>query len=385
MRSPRWVALSLLSAAWSSTAQAEPSSDALLVRARQYEAEAEFEAAAAAYERIARESPGVDGASRGLARAVALRLGTEARKLAADDVSLFLVNYEKADPARASELVVTLANDYADHGDFDACRTTIGRELSTVFPAAEPHVAVRALLVFARCSNEMGDPEGARRSRQAGLAAAEALSLEALRSAEGRAAAREIAAALLAEGRDATVEAENTRLPPFAGAPTREAVLVYVKTTVSDWVRKRRTALDAAARHFERVRGLGELAPAAAQVESRLRLGQARAQFAGEFRGAPIPAVWKGSKPLRGSQGMSPEELRGLYHAAIDEASEPQKQAAKQAFVDCLEVSAALRRHDANTRLCQSWLSKNFAGEYPPPEVPQLTPGRALVRRPSAP
>ena len=76
-------------------------------------------------------------------------------------------------------------------------------------------------------------------------------------------------------------------------------------------------------------------------------------EFVREFRAAPIPASFKRD-----------DDLRNTYYAALDEASEPQKQKAKGAFETCLGYSVKYQFFDEYSRSCEEWLSKTYKNEY---------------------
>jgi hypothetical protein len=87
-------------------------------------------------------------------------------------------------------------------------------------------------------------------------------------------------------------------------------------------------------------------------------------KFVAEFRAAPIPNEWKGHGTVPGTGDLTYDELRGSYYAALDEASEPQKQRAKGAYKTCLDYSVKYQYFDEYSRECEKWLSKNYGAEY---------------------
>ena len=87
-------------------------------------------------------------------------------------------------------------------------------------------------------------------------------------------------------------------------------------------------------------------------------------KFVAEFRAAPIPSEWKKNGPHPVIPDLTYEEIRGNYYAALDEASEPQKQAAKGAFKECLDLSVRFQYFDEFSRACEVWLAKNYKAEY---------------------
>jgi hypothetical protein len=76
-------------------------------------------------------------------------------------------------------------------------------------------------------------------------------------------------------------------------------------------------------------------------------------QFVKEFRAAPIPDKIK-----------KDVELRTVYYASLDEASEPQKLTARGAFKTCLDYSVTYQYFDEYTRSCEVWLAENYKSEF---------------------
>jgi hypothetical protein len=76
-------------------------------------------------------------------------------------------------------------------------------------------------------------------------------------------------------------------------------------------------------------------------------------QFVKEFRAAPIPDSIR-----------KDYELRTAYYGALDDASEPQRQMARNAFETCLTYSVKYQYFDDFSRTCEEWLADNFKNEY---------------------
>jgi hypothetical protein len=56
--------------------------------------------------------------------------------------------------------------------------------------------------------------------------------------------------------------------------------------------------------------------------------------------------------------------LRNAYVAALDGASEPQKQIARGAFKTCLDYSVTYQYFDEFSRSCEEWLAQNYKSEF---------------------
>src|SRR4029079_7209311 len=104
---------------------------------------------------------------------------------------------------------------------------------------------------------------------------------------------------------------------------------------------------------YKKIVDLQPVPPPQWVIAAGSRVGGMWGGFVKEFRAAPIPDKVKHDT-----------ELRQLYYASLDDASEPQKQMAKGAFKTCLDYSVTYQYSDEYTRSCEEWLAQNYKAEY---------------------
>jgi hypothetical protein len=159
-------------------------------------------------------------------------------------------------------------------------------------------------------------------------------------------------------------DVDRIRFPEYKGQGTREDVEKHIKVKVADWIKKKRPAIEEAEKEYIKILDLQPAPPPNWVIAAGSRVGQMWGKFVAEFRAAPIPKEWKGHGIVPGTQDLTYDELRGNYYVNLDEASEPQKQAAKAAYKKCLDYSVKFQFFDEYSRKCEEWLSKNYGAEY---------------------
>lgn len=340
-----------------------------------YQAIAVYDEAAKWYEKFAAENPKMDKAAQALQDAVVLRLGLGQEDQAIKNAELFGKNYGAQQPQLAAQVAFAIGAHYADKEDWDQARRRLSGAMAQIDKNAALDVQVQAHAFLGRvygkglkntnsAKAEFGKVLGLWKDPAAGIK-----KIESVSSGEDE-KLRRLVKVLKAVGEaqfffaeEKRKEVEKIRFPEYKGSGTRDDVLKHVKGKVGDWIKKKRPAIEDASKEYEKILNLQPAPPPQWVIAAGSRVGQMWGKFVAEFRAAPIPKEWKGSGPIPGLD-LTWEELRGTYYAALDEASEPQKLAAKAAFKKCLDYSVKYQHFDEYSRKCEEWLSKNYSAEF---------------------
>jgi hypothetical protein len=122
---------------------------------------------------------------------------------------------------------------------------------------------------------------------------------------------------------------------------------------VKEWIGKKKPAIDEATLEYKKIVDLQPVPPPQWVIAAGSRVGSMWGQFVKEFRAAPIP-----------DKIRKDVELRQVYYASLDEASEPQKLTARGAFKTCLDYSVTYQYFDEFSRSCEEWLAQNYKSEF---------------------
>jgi hypothetical protein len=141
--------------------------------------------------------------------------------------------------------------------------------------------------------------------------------------------------------------------PAYKGPDDKTNVLKHINTKVVEWLGKKKPAIEAASKEYEKILALKPEPPPRWVTAAGSRVGAMWGEFVSDFRSAPVPGSWKND-----------DELRGAYYQALDEKSEPFKQRAKAAFEVCLKNSVKYQFFDKFSRYCEEWLSKSYKQDY---------------------
>lgn len=342
-----------------------------------YQAIAVYDEAATYYERFAAESPGDDKAPQALSDAVVLRLGLGQQDQAIKDSELFQKQFSGR-AAQAAQISFAIGSYYAEREDWAAAKKNLDRDIGKIDKSATIDVQIQAHALLARVNDKSGgsgkakseydrvraswkDPDATiAKIREVSKAAGEGEAQMQRRIGKTLEAVGE-AYFFFAEEKKAAVD--KIAFPEYKGSGERKDVEQFVTTKVADWQKKKRSAIEEADKEYQKILGLLPEPPPRWVIAAGARVGQMKGKFVAEFRAAPIPKEWK-------QNGPSPigdllwEEIRGAYYAKLDEVSEPDKQAAKAAYKDCLERSVKFQYFDEFSRSCEAWLSKTYPAEY---------------------
>jgi len=340
-----------------------------------YQAIAVYEEAANWYERFARENPKMEKGPDALQDAVVLRLGLGQEDQAIKDADLFNRNYGSQKPAQTAGIAFAIGAHYAEKEDWDNARKRLSSALSQIDRNAALDVQIQAHALMGRVYTKINNASQAASeyNKVRGLWAspdAQLKKLEASYPDEGD-RIRRLGKALTSVGEALFFFAEvkkkdvdKVKFPEYKGNGDRADVLKHVQTKVQDWVKKKRTAIEDADKEYQKIRNLQPVPPPRWVIAAGSRVGQMWGKFVAEFRAAPIPKEWKQNGPHPLIPDLMWEDVRGNYYAALDEASEPQKLAAKGAFKECLDLSVRFQYFDEFSRACEVWLAKNYGAEY---------------------
>ena len=341
-----------------------------------YQAIAVYDEAAVWYERFAHDNPAADKAAEALEDAIVLRLGLGQEELAIRDADAFEYAYRGRHPARVAHIAFAIGAHYAEHEDYDRARRRLTTAMSNIDRNGTIDVQIKAHAMLGRVLARTGGESGA----AAEYARVRSLYRDPAAVAAklaGPDAARRLGKVLTAVGEAIFFSAEqkrraveSLRFPVYKGNGQRADVLAHIDTKVSDWIKKKRPAIEEAEREYRKVVELQPAPPPRWVIASGARVGQMWGKFVAELRAAPVPAEWK--KP-------GYEEVLGAYWEGLDSASEPDRKRAKAAYQTCLELSSKYQYFDEHSRGCEVWLSKNYGSDFHVVDELRGAPSRIAV------
>lgn len=153
--------------------------------------------------------------------------------------------------------------------------------------------------------------------------------------------------------------ADQEKFPVYKGSGKKEEVLRHVSTKVAAWVKARRARIEEADKAYVAIVGLEPVPPPRWVISAGSRVGGMWAKFTTEFQGAPMPAEWKQTGPVPGGGGMTWEDIRREYQAALTAALASTVQTARAAYKQCSVMSVKYAYKDALSQECDDWLARN--------------------------
>lgn len=252
-------------------------------------------------------------------------------------------------------------------GDWVSARKLLGTALEKN-PKASLDVTLAGQALLGRASAEAKDEKAADKAYGKVLEAfkdpeAAKKSLDAM-GGDDAAKKQRLQRAMLAVGEALHYQAEKKRkeadaitAPAYKGPGNRESVLEHINKNVAPWVKEKRKKIEEAEQAYAKVVQLSP-APPRWVVDSAARVGMMWGKFVAEFRAAPVPNEWKGTGKIPGTD-ITREEIRKEFYGKLDEASEPQKQKAREAFEVCQREATKYAYEDDMTKSCNAWLEKN--------------------------
>jgi tetratricopeptide (TPR) repeat protein len=339
-----------------------------------YQAIAVYDQAAEWFERFARENPKAEKAADALSDATALRLGLGQEKEAIANSENFAKAFGSQKPAQSASIAFAIGSHYVEKEDWAEARKRLTSAMSQIDRNGTPDIQIQAHALLGRVFVKLNSASNAateyNKVRNTWKDPGSVIKkLDAIGGDDNQ-KQRRIGKALEAVGESLFFFAEQKRkdvdkikFPEYKGPGSREDVMKHIQTKVKDWIGKKRPAIEDAQKEYIKIVEMQPVPPPRWVIAAGSRVGQMWGKFVAEFRAAPIPKEWKGSGPT-GFGDLTFEELRGTYYQSLDEASEPQKQAAKAAYKKCLDYSVKFQFFDEYSRQCEVWLSKNYGAEY---------------------
>jgi hypothetical protein len=331
-----------------------------------YQAIAVYDAAADWFERYAKDTAYKgESADQALSDAVVLRLGLGQEDEAIEDAANFNRYYGARKPAQAAQIAFAVAAHYGEKKDWASVIKRLGGGMAVIDRQATLDIRVQAHALLARAY--LNTKRGPNASTEYGKVAAtwkepeKAVNeIKSIKDEGDDAKTRRLGRALEAVGEALFFFAEQkkdkvdaVKFPEYKGKGSKEEVQKHINVKVKEWIGKKRPLIDAATAEYTKVVNLQPVPPPRWVIASGSRVGQMWGQFVKEFRAAPIPDSIK-----------KDYELRTAYYGALDDASEPQKQAARGAFETCLGYSVKYQYFDDYSRRCEEWLAENYKTEY---------------------
>lgn len=344
-----------------------------------YHALAIYSQAAEYYERFARAYPGEDGsnctdeereagtcaiAHEALQNAVFFRLGLGEEEKAIEDARLFERNYRRRMPRETSQVVFSLGTIYERQQNWSKVVDHYRDFLRSYRRQALPHQVIRANVEIGKAYLQHRRDRDQRRAPSFFRDAVQAWQ---------RGAAQEIAQLsgvsdqdrqlYLYEAKDAASEAlfhlaeykfaefRAIAFPQLRGARSMEAVNEWAQEDFAPWVERKREALLAAQREYEKI---AELQIPRWEIAAAARIGEMWRTFVDEFRDAPIP-----------EEIEEDPELFDIYVGTLDEQSQPFVEQAKEKFEFCLVTATRVRWFNEWSQRCEQELNRLDPRQYP--------------------
>jgi len=304
-------------------------------------------------------------------------LGLGQQDQAIKDSDLFQKQFSNR-AAQAAQIAFAIGAHYADKEDWAAARKSLDRDIGKIDKNATIDVQIQAHALLARVNDKSGGGQKARqeydkvRATWNDPAATIAKINEVSKAAgEGEAQAQRrvgktleaVGEAYFFFGEEKKAAVDKIVFPEYKGTGEKKDVETFVNNKVSDWQKKKRAAIETADKEYQKILTLQPEPPPRWVIAAGARVGQMKGKFVAEFRAAPIPKDWKKNGPSPYGDLLW-EEIRGAYYGKLDEVSEPDKQAAKAAYKDCLDRSVKFQYFDEFSRSCEAWLSKTYPAEY---------------------
>ncbi|MFO0548184.1 MAG: hypothetical protein U0271_07335 [Polyangiaceae bacterium] len=349
--------------------------EAVLLIGRNFQAIAVYDEAAGWFERYASESSGAEEAARALSDAVVLRLGLGQLDQAIKDSDQFQKQFSSK-AAQAAQIAFAIGAYYVEREDWSNARKRLSGAIGQIDKNASIDVKIQAHALLARALDKLDSKSAAKQEYdkvRASWTNPEAMinqvnevfkdEPEATRQRRVGKMLEAVGEAFFFFGEEKKVVVDKIIFPEYKGSGERKDVEDFIAKKVVDWQKKKRAAIEDADKEYQKVLTLQPEPPPRWVIAAASRVGQMKGKFVAEFRAAPIPKEWKQNGPSPYGDLLW-EEIRGAYYAKLDEVSEPDKQAAKGAYKECLDRSVRFQYFDEFSRSCEAWLSKTYPAEY---------------------
>ncbi|HMY18409.1 MAG TPA: hypothetical protein PKA58_18915 [Polyangium sp.] len=345
--------------------------------ARNQQSIALFAEAAQIIETSVRRFSKSDEAPDALLEAIDLRLGLGEIDRANEDLELFSKHYGAKRPLDAARTAVSVGLAFWKYGQTNEALKLLGSWMPLI-DRQNIHVRMSAHALAGRIHAQGKSREKAAAEyeivRSAWVRPDESVKqIEALGGAESERSARLTEAltvlgeAMFFFAEQKRAEVEAIRFPAFNGSGDKDSILAFINTQASPWLVKKRDAIEAADREYQKILSIQPVPPPRWVVAGAGRVGFLWADFVADFRRAPTPKEWNSDKPLPNTTMPGPE-IKKLYLEQLSTLSEPLLERSKQAFRFCVERSVKFQWADEHSQACVGWLEKNDRQRWIPVE-----------------
>ena len=343
----------------------------LFLLAGDYQNLTEYARSAEFAESAVKVSPNADAAPETLLNATLLRLALGEMDQAVKNAEMYDKLFGAKKPAEAVKVWLGIAGTRIEKGEFKEAKATLGRVIERVDRQAELREKFLGHAFLARTLAKLDDLKGAEKEYGQVRALWSNAQVQTKLLNEAAENPRSLAKVLDVVGEALFFFAEQKRkevdaiqYPVYKGPSTMDGIRKHINTKLVDWIKTKKPAIETAEREYRKILDLQPVPPPKWVVISASRVGTMWSTFVAEFRGAPIPEEWKKGGKIPGGTEATFEDIRKAYYAALDEASEPQKQTAKQSFKMCVDYSVKFQYHDEYSQSCQVWLEKHYPKEF---------------------
>jgi tetratricopeptide (TPR) repeat protein len=351
--------------------------------ARNYQSVAEYGQSASLNELAVRRFAKSDEAPDALWSAILLRLALGESDQAIDDLQLFEKNYGIKRAADVPRIVVAIATKFWEHGGTTETMPFLEKWMATIDRDGDVHSRALAHALAGRSHAQ----EGATAKAAAEFeivrvlwaspydAVKQIIALGGSEEEQNRRLVQTltvVAEALFFFAEQKRAEVEAIHFPAYAGPGDKSSVLLFVDTKVSEWLKKKNTAIEEADHEYQKILNVQPAPPPRWVIAAGERVGILWSTFVSEFHRAPTPKEWKSSTPLPGTS-MTGTEMKKLYLAQLSSLSEPYMERSKRAFRVCVEYSTRYQYVDEHSRSCVAWLEKHYPKEWIP--FDEIKPG----------
>lgn len=345
--------------------------------ARNQQSIALFAEAAQIIETSVRRFPKSDEAPDALLEAITLRLGFGEIDRAHEDLELFSKHYGGKRPLDAARTAVSVGSAFWKYGQTNASLKILESWMPSI-DRQNIHVRMSAHALAGRIHALAKSGEKAAGEyeivRSAWVRPDESVKqIQALGGTESEQIAR-LTEALTALGEamfffaeQKRAEVEAIRFPTFHGSGDKDSILAFVNTLAAPWLVKKRDAIEAADREYQKILSIQPAPPPRWVVAGAGRVGFLWADFVADFRRAPTPKEWDSDKPLLNTS-VPGTAMKKLYFEQLSSLSEPLLERSKQAFRFCVEQSVKFQWADEHSQACIEWLEKNDRKRWIPVE-----------------
>lgn len=343
----------------------------LFLLAGDYQDLTEYARSAEFAESAVKVSPNSAAAPDTLMNATLLRLALGDMDQAVKNAEMYDKLFGARKPAEALKVWLGIAATRIEKGEFKEAKAILGRVIERMDRQGEPRERFLSHAFLGRTLAKLDDMKGAEKEYAHVRALWSNSQMQTNLLSEANTNPRNLGKVLEVVGEALFFFAEQKRkevdaiqYPVYKGPATMDGIRKHINTKLVDWIKAKKPAIETAEREYRQILDLQPVPPPKWVVASASSVGKMWASFIAEFRAAPIPDEWKKNGKVPLAPEATFEDIRKAYYAALDEASEPQKQTAKQSFRMCVDYSVKFQYHDEYAQSCQVWLEKHYPKEF---------------------